>query len=78
MKKKKQKKEGGERGKAMTSTEIIICSAFEFVKKPPLKPSQIKPVTIHEIESNQPYIDLKILHTIELKKHSKDVKNSFC
>ena len=62
----------------MTSTEIIICSAFEFVKKPPLKPSQIKPVTIHEIESNQPYIDLKILHTIELKKHSKDVKNSFC
>jgi len=29
---KEAKKEGG--GKAMTSTEIIICSAFEFVKRP--------------------------------------------
>ena len=49
-----------------------------IVKKPLPKTFSIEPVIIHEIESNQPYIDLKILHTIELKKHSKDVKNSFC
>ena len=57
--KKKQK-----RGEAMTSTEITICSAFELWKKPPSLTFSIEPV-IHQIESNEPYIDVKILHAIE-------------
>jgi len=58
--KKKQK-----RGEAMTSTEITICSAFELWKKPPSLTFSIEPV-IHQIESNEPYIDKK--YYTQLKK----------